>query len=159
MLGKFRIQDGGQQLGPGTAAGDRVERRRGLADRLACPAHELLAHGLHDLPPPRHKLERLGYVLAQLGQSALEPRTGQVGPGITTRSRGRRAGSGPRTGLRRPLPGVSRLPAGSGLRAASSSTAPASSSSSCNSNWSSSLRPRSDEGAELLVPQLGDQQL
>ena len=67
-----------------------------------------------------------------------------VGPGITTRSRGKCAGNGPRTGLRRRVRrGGS--PSGSGPSAASSSAAAASSSSSCSSNWSSSLRPRSDE--------------
>jgi len=52
-----------------------------------------------------------------------------VGPGITTRSRGRCAGKGPRTGLRRIGPRAARSPAVSGSRAASSSAAAASNSS------------------------------
>ena len=71
-----------------------------------------------------------------------------VGPGTTTRSRGRWAGNGPRTGLRRTGPRAAMPPSGASSpppSAASSSAAPASSSSSCSSNWSSSLRPRSDE--------------
>jgi hypothetical protein len=45
-----------------------VERRRRLADRLAAPAGELLAHVLHDLPLARDHLERLADVLAELGE-------------------------------------------------------------------------------------------
>ena len=68
----------------------------------------------------------------------------EVGPGITTRSRGRCAGNGPRTGLRRTALRAA-MPSISGPSAASSSAAAACTSSSCSSNWSSSLRPRSDE--------------
>jgi transposase len=66
-----------------------------------------------------------------------------VGPGMTTRSRGRCAGRGPRTGLRR----VTTLPARSSLIsvAIAASAASASSSSSCSSACSSNLRPRSEE--------------
>ena len=70
-----------------------------------------------------------------------------VGPGITTRSRGRCAGNGPRTGLARVArPATS--PAGSG-RLASASAVVASSSSSCSSNWSSKRRLRSEVGPKL----------
>jgi len=67
-----------------------------------------------------------------------------IGPGITTRSRGRCAGNGPRTGLRR-MAGRGGTSSLSRPSAASSSAAVASSSSSCSSSWSSSLRPRSEE--------------
>ena len=61
-------QDMGQQLRPGAAARDRMRRRRRLGDRLAAPARELLAHVLDHLPLPRHQLQRLGHVLAELVQ-------------------------------------------------------------------------------------------
>src|SRR3546814_4189409 len=47
-----------------------MERRRRLTDRLAIAAGELLAHRLDHLPPARDHLQRLGHVLAQLGQPA-----------------------------------------------------------------------------------------
>ena len=73
----------------------------------------------------------------------LPPQHGQVlGPGSTTRSRGRWSGSGPRTGLRRVKGRTGVL--GSVLPV-SASLAALSASSSSSSNWSSSLRPRSEE--------------
>jgi hypothetical protein len=53
----------------GEPARHDVERRRRLADRLAGPARELLAHVLHDLPLPRHHFQRLGDVFAELGEA------------------------------------------------------------------------------------------
>ncbi len=50
MLAVLRDQHEGQQVRTGTAAGDRVRRRRRLADRLAAAAGELLAHVLDHLP-------------------------------------------------------------------------------------------------------------
>ena len=61
-------QDVGEQLGPGAAARDRMRGRRRLGDRLAGAAGELLAHVLDHLPLPRHELQRLGDVLAELAQ-------------------------------------------------------------------------------------------
>ena len=52
----------------GEAARQHMERRRGLADRLARPACELLPDVLQHLPLPRHDLQRLGDVLAELGK-------------------------------------------------------------------------------------------
>ena len=76
VLAELRLQDSRQQLGSGTSARDRVERRRRLDYRLACPAAEPLAHGLDPLPAPRHHLQGLGDVLAELGQAAVAARTG-----------------------------------------------------------------------------------
>ncbi len=45
-----------------------MERRRRLADRLTSAAGELLAHVLDHLPLPRHELQRLGHILADLAQ-------------------------------------------------------------------------------------------
>ena len=56
----------GQQVGTGTAAGDWMERRRRLADRLAAAAGHLLAHVLDDEPARRQSLQALGDLLAQL---------------------------------------------------------------------------------------------
>ena len=68
MLPELLEQDHRQQAGAGPAAGDDMERRRRLADRLAVAAGELLAHVLDHLPLPRDHLQRLGDVLAQLAQ-------------------------------------------------------------------------------------------
>src|SRR5205823_8526434 len=95
------------------ATGDRMERRRWLGNCLAATAHELLTHRLDHLPLARHALQGLGNGLAQFGWSP--PQQGHaVRPGMTTRSRGRCAGSGPRTGLRR-VKVVTTLPAWSAL--------------------------------------------
>ena len=66
MVAKLADQDHGEQARTGKAARDRMRRRRRLADRLAVPAGELLAHPLDDLPPPRLAFERLGHDLAEL---------------------------------------------------------------------------------------------
>ena len=60
MLAELGVQDHRQQARPGAAAGDDVERRRRLGDRLARPAGELLPHRLDHLPLPRDHLQRLG---------------------------------------------------------------------------------------------------
>ena len=46
-----------------------MERRRRLIDTLAVAAREPLAHMLDDLPLARDDLQRLGYILAELGQA------------------------------------------------------------------------------------------
>ncbi len=69
MLAELLEQDHGQQVRPGPAARDHMERCRGLADALAIPAGELLPHVLDDLPGAGNGLEALGDVLAQLGQA------------------------------------------------------------------------------------------
>lgn len=58
-----------QQLGAGTAAGDRVGGRWRLADRFAASEGELLADVLDQFPLPRNELQRLGDVLADLAQT------------------------------------------------------------------------------------------
>src|SRR5665647_2351293 len=68
MLAKLLEQDHRQQAWPSPAAGDDVERRRGLADLLAITAGELLADVLDHLPGFGDDLQRLGDVLAQLAQ-------------------------------------------------------------------------------------------
>ena len=62
-------QQHGEEAGPGPSARHDMERRRGLCDRLAIPARELLAHRLDHLPLARDHLESLGHVLAQLRQA------------------------------------------------------------------------------------------
>jgi hypothetical protein len=85
-------------------------------------------------------------VIVSPSLDSVPPQHGQfAGDGSTTRSRGRCAGSGARTGLAR-VNGRTVLLSGAAVAAATSSSAAAvSSSSSCISNWSSSLRPRSAE--------------
>ena len=76
MLAELLEQDHRQEAGAGPAARDDMERRRRLADLLAVAARELLAHVLDHLPLPRDHLQRLGDVLAELGQ-AWPPQQGQ----------------------------------------------------------------------------------
>ena len=70
MIGVFANQHHRQQARPGEAACDRVERRRRLRDLLARPAAELLPYMLGHEPLPRHHIERLGDILADLGKLA-----------------------------------------------------------------------------------------
>ncbi|TDP45668.1 hypothetical protein DES42_105375 [Zavarzinia compransoris] len=65
MLAELLEQDRRQQVGPGPAAGCRMERRRRLSDGLAVPARDLLPHGLDDLPLPEDDLQGLGDVFPQ----------------------------------------------------------------------------------------------
>ena len=88
------------------------------------------------LTPEGNTLPSLASLPRQHGHS--------VGPWMTTRSRGRCAGNGPRTGLA-PVAVRPVSPTGSG-RLASTSAASASSSSSCSSSWASSRRLRSEAG-------------
>jgi len=53
-----------------------MEGCRRLGNLLTAAAGELLAHGLHQFPLPRHYLQRLGYVLAKFGQLAAAARAG-----------------------------------------------------------------------------------
>ena len=55
-----------------------MERRRCLADALAVTAGELLTDVLDDFPLPRNDLQRLGDVLAELGQPGLRRRQAQA---------------------------------------------------------------------------------
>ena len=71
MLAKFLEHDHGEQAGAGPAARGNVERRRWLADALAIAASKFLPHRLDHLPLPGHDLQRLGDVLADLGQPVL----------------------------------------------------------------------------------------
>lgn len=68
MLAELLEQDHRQQAGTGPTPWGGVERRRSLAGRLAVAAGELLPHMLAHLPLPRHHLQRLGDILAQLAQ-------------------------------------------------------------------------------------------
>ena len=68
MIGVFLDQHHRQQARPRKAARDRMKRRRRLRDRLARPAAELLPHMLGHEPLPRHDIEGLGDVLADLRQ-------------------------------------------------------------------------------------------
>jgi hypothetical protein len=75
MLSELLEQDHGQQVGPRKTAGRDMEGRRRLGDRLAVSARVLLAHRLDHLPLTGNHLQRLGDVLAQLGQ-LLRPAAG-----------------------------------------------------------------------------------
>src|SRR5208337_4976514 len=57
-----------EQPWPGATARDRMRGRRRLRDALAGAAGELLAHVLDHFPLPRHELQHLGHVLADLVQ-------------------------------------------------------------------------------------------
>lgn len=68
MLPVLVEQQHGQEAGAGPSTRGDMERRRRLRDLLAVPAGELLAHRLDDLPRARDHFERLGHILAELGQ-------------------------------------------------------------------------------------------
>ena len=74
VLGEQHVR---QQARPGAPAGDRMRGRRRLGDLLAAPARVLLAHMLDHLPLPRHQLQRLGHVLAELVQRPAAARAGR----------------------------------------------------------------------------------
>ena len=76
MLAILLEQDHRQQARSREPARHDMEGRRRLADLLAVPAGELLAHRLDHLPPARDHFQRLGDVLAQLRQS--------IGPAAAT---------------------------------------------------------------------------
>jgi len=80
VVGVFLDQHHRQEARSGKAPRERVERCRGLRDRLARPAAELLPHMLGHEPLPRDHVERLGDILADLGELAA----------ATARARGRR---------------------------------------------------------------------
>src|ERR1700751_2523356 len=129
MLAILLEQDHGEHVRPGKAAWQHRERRRRLADLLAVAAGELLTHGLNDLPLPRYRLKRLRDIFAELVRR-LEPQQLQVvGPGTTTRSRGRCAGNGLRAGFL-PVKARTGVVAAAFAAGRSSSVAAASSSSS-----------------------------
>jgi hypothetical protein len=66
VLAVLLEEDHRQQAGADPAARDDVEGCRRLADPLAVPAAELLAHGLPDEPAARDDIERLGHRLTDL---------------------------------------------------------------------------------------------
>ena len=76
MMAVLGIEDHRQQAGPGPPARYGMKGCRRLGDLVAAAAGELLAHGLHDFPLPRHHLQRLGHVLAELGELAAAARAG-----------------------------------------------------------------------------------
>ena len=69
MLAELLIEEHGQQARPRPSSRDHMEWRRCLADFLAVPARELLAHRLDNLPLTRHRFQRSGYVFAELAQA------------------------------------------------------------------------------------------
>jgi hypothetical protein len=76
VLAELGIEDHRQEARPGTSPRDRVEGCWRLGDRLATAAGELLPHGLDHLPLPRHYLQRLGNILAELSKPATTARAG-----------------------------------------------------------------------------------
>ena len=69
MLTELLEQDHRQQARTRPTPWRYVERGGRLADALAVPAGELLAHMLDDLPGAGHYLQGLGDIFAQLGQT------------------------------------------------------------------------------------------
>ena len=70
-----------QKTGPGPAASNHMERRKGLADLLAITASKFLPEVLNHLPGFRDHLQRLGDVLAEPEQ----PRATTAGAGDRSR--------------------------------------------------------------------------
>ena len=124
-----------------------MEGRGRLGDRLAGAAGELLPHVLDHLPGTRHQLQRLGDVLAELGQASRATAGAGRGTGTRTRSRGRCSGSGRRgPDRRRELRGA--VPASAAFSAASSSSATLVSSSSSSFQATSGTDPFASGGTD-----------
>jgi hypothetical protein len=70
MVGVFLDQHHRQQARAGKAPGDRMEGGGRLRDRLAGPAAELFPNMLGHEPLPWNHVERLGDILADLGELA-----------------------------------------------------------------------------------------
>ena len=160
MLAELLEQDHRQQAGTGPAARHDVERRRRLGDALAVPARELLAHVLDHLPLARDDLQRLGDVLAELGQ----PRRAAAGAGcrsghddpLARQMLGERLARRALAREGRDRRGPGRPPARPRARPR---VAEASSSSSCSSICSSSRAAALRARPVKLAPQLLDLQL
>ena len=69
MQCELRMEDHRQQARTGVAPGNDMEWRWRLADLLTGPAGELLPNVLDHLPLARHDLQRLGDILAELGEA------------------------------------------------------------------------------------------
>src|SRR5258708_3480012 len=68
MLPELLEHDHREKTGTRPASGDHMEGSRRLADLLAVPARELLAHMLDHLPLARDRFQRFGDGLAHLAQ-------------------------------------------------------------------------------------------
>ena len=156
VVGELAGQHHGQQVRPGAAARDRVERCRWLGDRLAGPATPLLADRLHHLPLTWDHLQRFCDALAQPSQ-LVAPATragswaGQHHP--LAREVGRQraahgATAGETTDLAAGPLGGSFVLAGRGLQLLQ-----------LQFQLVQQLAAALGGGAEALVAQLGDQQL
>jgi len=77
MQAVFGEQQLRQEGVSGAPTRDRMRGSRRLRDRFAGAAGELIAHMLDHLSPARHHLERVGYILAELAQSAAATRAGR----------------------------------------------------------------------------------
>ena len=109
VLGEQHMRE---QPWPGATARDRMRRRRRLRDALAGAAGELLAHVLDHLPLPRHELQHLGHVLAELVQRRRRS-TGRLPGPDRRRARAadaRAAGGAPACAARSCAPRPSPLP-------------------------------------------------
>ena len=70
VVGVFGDQNVGEQARRGAAAADRQAWCRGLGHGLAAAAGELRPHVADDAKRPRHVVQHLGHVLAQVAESA-----------------------------------------------------------------------------------------
>lgn len=80
VLTEFLVRDHRQQAGAGEGAGDDMERRGRLADRLAITASEFFPHILEHLVLAGRALQCLGHRLAQLGQARSAAACAGIGP-------------------------------------------------------------------------------
>ena len=108
VVAELAVHDAGQQVRPGAAARDRMERGRRLRDRLTGTAREFFTDCLDHLVGARDRFQRLGDGLAELCQLATAARaTGRrwqhdpLARQVRRQRRAHRLGTRERTHIRR----------------------------------------------------------
>ena len=101
MKPELADRDLGQKMRAGAATRNGMERRWCLGDRLARRTAELLAHRLQHDPTCAGMRSRVSLTTSPSLRKLPPQQPHEVGPGMTTRRRGRCPGKGLRAGLAR----------------------------------------------------------
>ena len=101
VIAELGVQDHREQVGTRAATGDRMERRAGGWAIVSQARHTNFSRTVWITFHWRGTLSRVSVTVSPSLDRVPPHQEHAVGPGMTTRSRGRCAGRGPRTGLRR----------------------------------------------------------